>query len=131
MSRNLNNVLEHASVYRQKYYDDPNIEKKCNAILKIINMSIKEAIHHKKSKAVISIPTIFDIGYMSNARAQRIIYYRIAECLREKEYTYKFFYNGISAKNQEVLLYITWLTEMDKKFDQHIKEELDKCSELV
>lgn len=98
-----------------KYNDNKRkaIKKEVTTILQYIDDEIKKAYECDKRDATVNLPIQFSIPYMSNATAQRIIYYEILTSLIDRDFSV-----DIEITKDKAIFDITWytreeLTEID------------------
>lgn len=82
-----------------------SLAKEVTGILGRIDDELKVGHEQGKHQIIAALPITFSIPYMSNADAQRIIYYRVLTSLLDREFHVK-----VSLKDTSTLFIITWLS---------------------
>lgn len=93
-----------------------------NQIIIGINKELKDARMNGACYIITELPIIFDINHMNNSDAQRIIYSRIIEILKAKNFTVK-----INHTNNSCLLKISWFTVSEENEIQKQLRLIKEC----
>lgn len=122
-------LIRPANDLRRRAKGTGYIEEIIIDIIDDLDTEIDEAVERREQKAVIQVPTDFDIPTLSNKDAQMRIYGILTEILLEAEYTPLFiFKNGSRADKQRVDLQVTWKSKSDKEEEKYINELVQKHS---
>jgi hypothetical protein len=104
-----------ASLLKENDIQKKTINKEIKSILMHIDERIKIAYDSGNREAIpISIPINFNIPYMTNADAQREIYYLIIKDLKKREFNVK-----IKLNENNTIFYVSWNSEDDKKIIEY------------
>ena len=125
MSINLSNAIRPASELRRLYYGDGEVQEYAYDVLSAIEVDIRRAIENNATEVITEIETIFDIGQMDSASAQKHVYIVVANTLKKQGYIPKFKYKGKRVGKQKVFAKVTWLNEKDEEYDAYMTEELN------
>jgi hypothetical protein len=99
-----------ASVLKSNEAQKKAVMKEVTHILAHIDDELK-AVHDQGRHGVsLTVPITFSIPYMSNADAQRSIYYKILMSLIDRDFNVK-----IDLADDQSIFHITWLNEDEAK----------------
>lgn len=118
-----------ANVLKSNESQKKSISKEVKAILGQIDDELKAAHECGRHEIGISVPITFSIPYMSNADAQRIIYYKILASLLEREFNVE-----IDLRKNATFFQVTWLSNdelaevelQNTLLAKHTKKDLSK-----
>jgi hypothetical protein len=114
-------ILSAEAINRQSK-GDGQISEEVATILDTIQDDVKQAIEKKQTRCITELPTSFDIGGMSNERAQKYIYYHVIGNLEKSGYIPKIKFVGKKSETQRVFLTTNWLTESDLDLEKHMNK---------
>lgn len=100
-----------ASSLKQNEAQKRTIKKEVNNIIANIDNEIKNAHDQGKNLDIrINVPIVFAIPYMSNADAQRMIYFGILKSLLDREFIVE-----IDMQKDATVFHVSWLSEDEKQ----------------
>lgn len=106
--------------FKKYSHNDIIIEEYVNDSLRVIEEDIQHAFDNEKTMAVTEIPTIFDVPGLTNARAQRFVYFHILRSLEQAKYIPRIEICQNRSDVQRVFIHITWITQKDKSMEQYM-----------
>jgi len=123
---NLKMSILPADKIRARAKGDGVIEEKVHDQLKIIEHEIKLAIEARGIEVKVEIPTTFGLPSMTNANAQRRIYYYILKAMHTAGYRAKIRSDGgADPMKQKVWIHVKWFDKNDEQeeayMDRYIK----------
>lgn len=86
------------------------VAKEANAILAKMDDELKTAHEVGNHRVALTAPITFAIPYMSNANAQRMIYYKILTSLIERGFNPK-----IQLESDKTVFHVSWLTDDEEQ----------------
>jgi len=108
---------------RKQSKGDSFIEDYVNDILGLIEDDIILANERKELYSRTEVPTNYDVPFMSNARAQKYIYYHTLKALKSAEYIPRLQLDG-KTHNQKAYIHIRWITKDDIDQERYMDEFL-------
>lgn len=99
-----------ASTLKSNEAQKKAIMKEVTSILGHIDDELKSVHEQGRHGVSLTVPITFSIPYMSNADAQRSVYYKILTSLLDREFHVK-----IELADDQSIFHITWLSEEEAK----------------
>lgn len=100
------------------------IQDYVNEILPVIEDDIQVTINspEKKNYSITEIPTMFNVPGMSNARAQKYVYFHLLRALKKSKYIPKIDIRGTDPKSQKVFIYVSWFSKEDIEMEKYMNK---------
>jgi hypothetical protein len=120
--------MKKAKELRSIYYGNGEVVKEVDNILEYITTRIEYALTEKKNKVKVELPTVFDIGSMTNKTASIYVYSTLIKKLEKNGYEVRIKYVEGQSRDERVrvFLYVSWINESDKKYKNRMLKEIQK-----
>jgi len=86
------------------------ITRDLTSIMATINDNIRVAYESGADRVTVAVPITFNIPYMTNSDAQRIIYFHILKDLLERDFIVQ-----LDLKQNATIFYIRWISDEEEK----------------
>lgn len=101
-------------------------------ILTVLEDHIKTAIQNRRSQTgPVEIQTHFDFPSMTNARAQRYVYYHLIKALKEAKYMPNMTFYGDRVSNQKVCVNVQWVSREDVKMEAEMDRYIQSSTKQL
>ena len=107
--------------FKKKARCNTEIYDYVNDILKTVHTELEDALSNRGiGKVILELPTNFETATLTNAEAQRLVYFYTLKTLEDAKYIPTMIFSGARAENQKVSLQVEWMTAEDKQLQNYM-----------